>query len=75
MNNLHEVINQIVNNPQVLAIFIDNPQALIETFNLSTNELTALKGVLNQTTLQNLLSPNNIKQVSQSILEQVWVPI
>lgn len=74
MSNLHEFVYQIVADPQLLTQFIESPQILVETFKLSPNELAAIKGVLDQSVFQDLLSPQSLKLASQTAFEKVWIP-
>jgi hypothetical protein len=75
MSSLHEVVYQIVLNPQLFVEMLKNPQEFGETFMLSGGEVQALVAMSPDTTsLQRLLSPETLKNATQSLLESVWVP-
>lgn len=73
MSNLHEVVYQIVLNPQLLT-HVDS-QSFREKFNLSAGEVQAL-AVLpsDQMTWQHFLLPETLKSATRSLVECLWVP-
>lgn len=74
MNNLHKVIYQIVSNPNILTDFTQNSQKFMNKFDLSHNEMVSLKSVLvNHGTLQQLTSPETIKQATKSAMMSAWI--
>ena len=75
MNNLHEIIHMIVSNPEILSQFIKDPQILMDMFHLSPSEVKALLDILNETVLRQLLSPDNLRSITASVAEQVWIPM
>ncbi len=77
MNRLHEVIYKIVSHPQILADFDQQPQKTIDQFNLSHNEILAIKSTLvDSPTWSQLLSTETLKQATNAIIEDinVWIP-
>ena len=75
MSSLHEVIYQIVLNPQLLVEMVKEPQEFGERFHLAGGEMQALAAVSSDVnTLQLLLTPDTLKKSIQNILENVWVP-
>ncbi len=74
MSSLHEVVYQMVSNPQLLVEMIKNPQTFGERYRLSGGEVQALVAVSSDATLQQLLSPATLKSATQSLIESIWVP-
>lgn len=74
MSNLHEVIYQMVSNPQLLVEMVKSPQEFGERYMLSGGEVQALAAISPDTTLQRLLSPETLKNATQNLLENIWVP-
>ncbi len=74
MSSLHEVVYQMVSNPQLLVEMVKNPQAFGERYMLSGGEVQALVAVAPEATLQQLLSPSTLKSATQSLIESIWVP-
>lgn len=74
MSSLHEVIYQIVSNPQLLVKLANNPHEFAETYGLSPGEVQALVATSSGDNLQLLLAPKTFKNTMQNLLEKVWVP-
>ena len=75
MSNLHEVIYRIIQNPQLLAGNSQNPQIIGHGFKLTADETKALLTLFaNEKSLQNFLSIDTIRNATQNILENVWIP-
>lgn len=76
MNGLHKLIYQTTQNPNIVNDLIQNSQSLIEKFNLSTNEVTALKTILTpQGSLQALTTPNTLQETSKKHpdFDSLWI--
>jgi hypothetical protein len=75
MSSLHEVIYQIVLNPQILANLAQNSQAFMEQFNLYPSEVAALKSIpADQAALQLFLSPESLKRAVLDTGLYAWIP-
>jgi hypothetical protein len=74
MSSLHEVIYQVVLNPQLLVELIRSPQEFGETFCLDRGEVQALVAISSNNNLQPFLTAETLKSTMQDVLENVWVP-
>lgn len=74
MSSLHEVIYQMVCNPQLVVEMMKNPQTFGERYMLSGGDVQALVAIAPDATLQQLLSPATLKNATQSLVESIWVP-
>ena len=74
MSSLHEVIYQVVLNPQLLVELIRNPQEFGEICCLDHGEIQALVAISSNNNLQLFLTAETLKSTIQDVLENVWVP-
>jgi len=75
MSSLSKVVYNIVSNPNTLIDLAQNPQILKDKFNLSHNEVVALKSIFSDhNSLHHLLSAETLKKAAQGLLEKAWIP-
>jgi hypothetical protein len=75
MNHLHEVIYQLVANPELLSEVTQNTQVLLQKFNLAHHEAQALLAMLKDSSLtHSLLSPKFLHHMTIALSEQAWTP-
>lgn len=75
MNKLHELIYQMTQTPHLISELYQNSQNIMDKFNLTHNEVAALKATL-QYQPQALLATANIQQASKTKdkkIELVWI--
>jgi hypothetical protein len=74
MSSLHEVIYQIVSEPQLLVKLVSNPHEFVEQYELSPGEVQALVATSSGNNFQLLLAPQTFKNTMKNLLEGLWVP-
>jgi hypothetical protein len=75
VNNLHKVVYQIVNSPDLVAQMLKNSEFLSQKFSLAPDEIQALlELVQNRSTMSGLLSAGTLQQTALSSWELVWIP-